>query len=93
MKCTSIDTGTIVCLSIINAVRPVPSLRVSLIGKGGQSHRCLLTRLQTADGHSTMRNRNRNQQGGGTVGEQKLTLISFIDSVSVETWGAASPVK
>ena len=35
MKSTSIDTGAIACLGIIIAVRPVQSVRVSLIGKGG----------------------------------------------------------
>lgn len=50
MKSTSIDTSAIACLGIINAVRPVPSLRVSLIGT--ESHRdSFLTKYQTAGRH------------------------------------------
>jgi hypothetical protein len=69
MKSTSIDTGTIVCLGIINAVRPVPSLRVSLIGKGAQSHRCFLTKHQTADGHKMQM---QNQKSARVEGEQRI---------------------
>jgi hypothetical protein len=91
MKSTSIDTTAIACLGIINAVPPDPSHRVSLIGKR-VSHRCSLTKYQTVDRHKNAKAEEISKvvevEGG-----QGFTLISFIDSGSVETRGTVSPVK
>jgi hypothetical protein len=90
MKSTLIDTTAIACLGIINAVPPGPSHRVSLIGKG-VSHRCSRTKYQTIDRH-----KNAEAKISKVVeveGGQGFTLISFIDSGSVETRGTVSPVK
>jgi hypothetical protein len=91
MKSTLIDTGAIACLGIVNAVRPVRFTASARSVKGVSHKDCFLTRYQTADRQIDIKY----QQGGGgrAEEEQGFTLISFIDSESVETWGTVLPVK
>ena len=83
MKSTSIDTGAIVCLGTINAVRPVQVTASALIGKG-VSHRCFSHQIpncqQTQNAKAELISKVAEVEGG-----QGFTLISLIDSVSVET--------